>query len=68
MDRANVLFVDDDPYFLKGIERALRGSDSGWNMAFVDNGPADREQPHAGPADRRAYPRAVRRPGHGRQH
>ena len=38
MSRANVLFVDDDSYFLKGIERTLRPYAAMWDMSFVENG------------------------------
>jgi DNA-binding NtrC family response regulator len=40
MARNQVLFVDDDPYFLKGMERALRQHGSSWDVKFVDNGRA----------------------------
>jgi len=33
-----ILFVDDDPNILKGIERSLRQYKSEWDMSFADDG------------------------------
>ena len=34
-----ILFVDDEPMVLKGLERSLRGMRSEWEMQFVPGGP-----------------------------
>jgi DNA-binding NtrC family response regulator len=33
-----ILFVDDDPSILQGIQRSLRGCESEWDMSFADDG------------------------------
>jgi HD-like signal output (HDOD) protein len=33
-----VLFVDDDPRFLRGVKSVLRGQHDRWDMVFVDSG------------------------------
>jgi HD-like signal output (HDOD) protein/CheY-like chemotaxis protein len=37
--RLNVLFVDDDPLILQGLQRLLRPMRNEWSMAFVESGP-----------------------------
>lgn len=36
--RLNVLFVDDDPLILQGLQRLLRPMRNEWSMAFVESG------------------------------
>jgi HD-like signal output (HDOD) protein len=35
----NLLFVDDEPKVLQGLQRQLRGMRNDWKMDFVDDGP-----------------------------
>lgn len=51
MNQNRVLFVDDDGYFLKGVERALRPYVDSWNMSFVDNGRAALRMMSENPTD-----------------
>ena len=37
--RLNVLFVDDDPLILQGLQRMLRPMRNDWAMSFVESGP-----------------------------
>lgn len=37
--RTRVLFVDDEPLVLQGLQRMLRPLNSQWDMAFVESGP-----------------------------
>jgi HD-like signal output (HDOD) protein/ActR/RegA family two-component response regulator len=39
-EKTRVLFVDDEPLVLQGLQRMLRPMRSEWEMAFVENGPA----------------------------
>ncbi|HWQ09541.1 MAG TPA: response regulator, partial [Holophaga sp.] len=47
--RKRVLFVDDEPLVLQGLQRMLRGMRNDWEMSFVEGGPqaleAMRRQP-----------------------
>ncbi len=38
MDRKRLLFVDDEPMVLKGLQRSLRGMRREWEMTFVAGG------------------------------
>jgi HD-like signal output (HDOD) protein len=38
MDRCAVLFVDDEPLVLQGLQRMLRGERHSWSMRFVRSG------------------------------
>jgi DNA-binding NtrC family response regulator len=38
--RLRILFVDDEPRVLRGLERALGGQRDGWDMSFADGGEA----------------------------
>ena len=40
MTKQQVLFVDDDPLVLQGLQRMLRSSATDWDMAFVGSGQA----------------------------
>jgi CheY-like chemotaxis protein len=39
-----ILFVDDEPNVLSGLQRMLRGMRSKWEMAFVSSGRAALER------------------------
>lgn len=49
--RLNVLFVDDDPLILQGLQRMLRPMRNDWTMSFVESGPKALENMAAGPCD-----------------
>jgi CheY-like chemotaxis protein len=36
--KKRILFVDDDPMILQGLQRVLRPMRDDWDMAFVDGG------------------------------
>ncbi len=38
MDKQQILFVDDEPMLLQGLQRMLRPFKSEWDMAFVESG------------------------------
>ncbi|MDJ0723173.1 MAG: response regulator [Desulfobacterales bacterium] len=38
MDRKRLLFVDDEPMVLKGLQRSLRGMRREWDMVFMGSG------------------------------
>ena len=40
MTKPQVLFVDDEPLVLQGLQRMLRPSTADWDMAFVESGQA----------------------------
>ncbi len=40
MTAARILFVDDEPNILQGLQRMLRGMRGEWEMRFLDNGRA----------------------------
>ena len=40
MDKKRLLFVDDDPLVLKGLQRSLRKMHSEWEVAYADGGEA----------------------------
>lgn len=44
MARGAILFVDDDPLVLQGLQRSLRSMRGDWDMVFVDSGAAALEQ------------------------
>ncbi len=46
-----VLIVDDEPYILEGLERALRGQRAGWKMAFAVRGEEALDRLDAEPVD-----------------
>ncbi|MDQ2694166.1 MAG: response regulator [Pseudomonadota bacterium] len=37
MEKRRILFVDDEPYLLHGLQRTLRGQRDVWDMAFVSD-------------------------------
>jgi HD-like signal output (HDOD) protein/CheY-like chemotaxis protein len=39
MDKTRVLFVDDEPLVLQGLQRMLRPMRNEWEMTFVESGP-----------------------------
>ena len=39
LSRTRVLFVDDEPLVLQGLQRMLRPLNNQWDMAFVESGP-----------------------------
>lgn len=46
-----ILFVDDEPMLLKGLERSLRGMRNEWDMQFVAGGPEALEAMARAPFD-----------------
>src|ERR1043165_7282510 len=40
LSERNILFVDDDPLILQGIQRMLRRMRHEWSMSFVESGAA----------------------------
>ena len=36
----HILFVDDEPLVLQGLQRSLRSLRNEWDMSFLDNAPA----------------------------
>jgi HD-like signal output (HDOD) protein len=40
MTKQQILFVDDEPMVLQGLQRILRPLRAEWDMAFAENGPA----------------------------
>lgn len=47
----NILFVDDEPMVLRGIQRSLSSRSKEWAMRFVNGGPQALEALAAGPCD-----------------
>lgn len=46
-----ILFVDDEPLVLQGLQRMLRTMRADWEMEFINNGPAALERMAAAPFD-----------------
>jgi HD-like signal output (HDOD) protein len=49
--RKRILFVDDEPLVLQGLQRLLRGMRDGWEMEFVQSGYAALERLAQAPCD-----------------
>lgn len=49
--KTRVLFVDDEPLVLQGLQRLLRNMRSSWDMVFVDSGPKGLEALAQAPFD-----------------
>src|SRR5688500_1635220 len=49
--RLNVLFVDDDPLILQGLQRMLRTMRNDWAMSFVESGAKALESMAAEPCE-----------------
>ena len=51
MVKKNILFVDDEPLVLQGLQRMLRFMRAEWQMEFVDTGPKALERMERQPFD-----------------
>jgi len=50
-EKTRILFVDDEPLVIQGLQRLLRNMRSEWDMVFVDSGPKGLEALARGPFD-----------------